>query len=175
MSGDIAESRVNLLSQNYIFLSKGMKDNIVGVANKISHLPFGVLFPSQLHIAGALVQYDEGTETLSPTIGVDIDAFSANRSVETISVGLHLRLINSGDGEILTNNKQGKRGSVLLTNKFYKIKLDSSLFRLINSKQYGLDYSVTVEDPKHYVIQEMVEKGVAELLAVLPNDGNCNG
>ena len=175
LSGDIAESRVNLLSQNYVFLGKGMKDNIVGVANKISHLPFGVLFPSQLHIAGALVQYDEGTETLSPTIGVDVDAFSANRSVETISVGLHLRLINSGDGEILTNKKQGKRGSVLLTNKFYKIKLDSSLFRLINSKQYGLDYSVTVEDPKHYVIQEMVEKGVAELLAVLPNDGNCGG
>jgi hypothetical protein len=173
LSGDISESRVNLLSQNYVSLGKGMKDNIVGVANKISHLPFGVLFPSQLHIAGALVQYDEGTETLSPTVGVDVDAFSVNRSVDTISVGLQLRLINSGDGEILTNNKLGKRGSVLLTTKFYKIKLDSSFFRLISSKQYGLDYSVTVEDPKQYVIREMVEKGVAELLSVLPNDENC--
>lgn len=173
LSGDISESRVNLLSEKYVFLGKGLKDNIVGVANKISHLPFGVLYPSQLHIAGALVQYDEGTETLSPAISLDVDAFSASRSVETISVGLHLRLINSGDGEILTNNKLGKRGSVLLSNKFYKIRLNSSLFRLISSKQYGAEYSVTVEDPKQYVIQEMVEKGVAELLSVLPNDENC--
>ena len=174
LSGDISESRVNLLSQKYVYLSKGVKDNIVGVANKISHIPFGVLYPSDLHITGALVQYDEGTETLSPEIGIDIDAFSAKRSVDTISIGLQLRLINSSDGEILSNSKQGKRGSVLLSNKFYKIKLDSSLFKLISSKQYGLDYSVTVEDPKQYVIQEMVEKGVAELLAVLPSKGECS-
>ena len=173
LSGDISESRVNLLSQKYVYLGKGIKDNIVGVANKISHIPFGVLYPSDLHITGALVQYDEGTETLSPEIGVDIDAFSANRSVDTISIGLQMRLINSSDGEILSNSKQGKRGSVLLSNKFYKIKLSSSLFRLISSKQYGLDYAVTVEDPKQYVIQEMVEKGVAELLSVLPNKGEC--
>jgi hypothetical protein len=173
LSGDISESRVNLLSEKYVFLGKGLKDNIVSVANKISPIPFGVLFPSQLHIAGALVQYDEATETLSPGVHLDLDALSFDRSVETISVGLHLRLINSGDGEILTNRKLGKRGSVLLTNKFYKVRLNNSYFRLISSKQYGLDYSVVVEDPKQYVIQEMVEKGVAELLSVLPTDEQC--
>lgn len=175
LSGDISESRVNLLSGNYVYLSKGMKDNLVGVANKISHVPFGVLFPSQIHIAGALVQYDEGSETLSPDLKIDADAVSAGRTVETISVGLHLRLINSGDGEILTNSKKGKRGSVLLSNRFYKIKLNTSYFRLISSKQYGLDYSVAVEDPKQYIIQEMVEKGVFELLSVLPTDAFCDG
>lgn len=173
LNGDISESRVNLLSEKYIYLSKGLKDNIVAVSNRIGHLPFGVLFPSQLHIAGALVQYDEGSEVPSPEIGVDIDAFSAKRGVETVTVSLHLRLINSGDGEVLRNSRAGKRGSVMLSNKFYKIKVNGSLFRLINTKQYGVDYSVTVEDPKQYVIQEMVEKGVAELLAVLPNDGSC--
>ena len=32
---------------------------------------------------------------------------------------------------------------------------------------------MTVDDPKHYVIQEMVERGVAELLSVLPSDVVC--
>ena len=172
-NGDITESRVNLLSDKYVYLGKGLKDNIVPISNKIAPVPFGILFPSQLSIAGALVQYDEGTETISPEIGLDIDAFSGKRSVETISIGLHLRLVNSSDGEILTNSALGKRGSVLLSNKVYKIKTNANYFRLISAKQYGLDVSVTVDDPKHYVVQEMIERGVAELLSVLPNDAVC--
>lgn len=171
--GDITESRVNLLSDRYVFLAKVLKDNIVPISNKIAPLPYGILFPSQISVSGALVQYDEGTETVSPEIGLDIDAFSAKRSVETISVGLHLRLINSNDGEVLTNSALGKRGSVLLSNKVYKIKTSGNYFRLISAKQYGLDVAVTVDDPKHYVIQEMVERGVAELLSVLPSDVTC--
>ena len=171
--GEITESRVNLLSDRYVFLAKGLKDNIVPISNKIAPLPYGILFPSQISISGALVQYDEGTETVSPEIGLDIDAFSGKRRVETISVGLHLRLINANDGEILSNSALGKRGSVLLSNKVYKIKTSGSYFRLISAKQYGLDVSVSVDDPKHYVIQEMVERGVAELLSVLPSDVVC--
>ena len=171
--GEITESRVNLLSDRYVFLGKGLKDNIVPISNKIAPLPYGILFPSQVSISGALVQYDEGTETITPEIGLDIDAFSGKRSVETISVGLHLRLINSNDGEILSNSALGKRGSVLLSNKVYKIKTKGNYFRLISAKQYGLDVAVTVDDPKHYVIQEMVERGVAELLSVLPSDVVC--
>jgi hypothetical protein len=174
LSGDITESRTNILSANYNKLAKIYKDNIVAIGNKTGHIPFGVLFPSTLHITGALVQYDEGSDTLSPTIKLDVDAFSFRRSVDVITVGLHLRLINSTDGEVLSNSTKGKRGSVLLSNKFYKLSLDNSLFRIINAKQYGLDYSVTVADPKHYVIQEIVEKGIAELLSVLPNENNCS-
>ncbi len=173
LSGDISESRVNLLSRNYVYLAKPIKDNIAVAANRLSHLPFGVLYPSQLYIAGALVQYDEGTETATPELRLDIDALTASRSVETMTIGLHLRLINSGDGEILSNRAKGKRGSVLLSNKFYKIRTNASLFRLISAKQYGIDYSVVVADPKQYAVQEMVEKGVAELLSVLPNDMTC--
>lgn len=173
LSGDILESRTNLLSTGYL-IAPELKKIIPTVASRMSALSFGVLFPSNFYITGALVEYDEGSELLSPAMKVDANIFSGRRQVDVITVGLHLRLINSADGQIQSNSSKNKRGSLLYLNKFYKISLDNSLFKLISFKPYGLDYSVTVADPKHYAIQEMVEKGVAELLSVLPNENDCS-
>jgi hypothetical protein len=173
LSGEISESRTNIMSSGYKYLSKAYKDNVVAIANRTSHVPFGFLFPSNLYITGALVQYDEGSETPNPALQLDLDVASIKKEVGVISVGLNLRLINSNDGEVLANSEKGKRGSVMLSNRVYNSKSNGNLFKIINSSAYGLDYSVSVTDPKHYVIQEMVDKGVAELLAVLPNENNC--
>lgn len=174
LSGDLTESRTNIMSKDYVHLSTELKKNVVNIATKNGHIPFGALFPSNLHIAGALIEYDEGTEIPSPSTRLDIDALSLRKDTNVITAGLNLRLINSIDGEVLSNSDKGKRGSVILSSRFYKVNVANSLYKIISSRQFGLDYSVVVADPKHYVIQELVEKGVAELLLALPNEKVCD-
>lgn len=173
LSGDISESRVNFMDDYYYHFGKITKEQVGNLAGKMNHVPFGVLFPSDYYITGALVRYDEGTEIKNPTINLNIDAFTAKREVRVITAGLHLRLISSKDGEIATKHSKGARGSVLLSSKYYKITLDASLFRLIDSG-YGIRYSVDVADPQHYVIQEMVEKGVSDLLFAFTRNNDCS-
>ncbi len=174
LSGEITESRVNFTSSSYVFLGPSAKNQISNFAGKINHVPFGVLFPSHFFITGALIRYDEGSETNAPSIQLDLDAVNAKRAVRVITAGLHLRLISATDGEITTNLQKGTRGSVLLSSRYYKITVNASLFKIVNTSPYGFDYSVEVSDPQHYVIQEMVEKGVADLLSTFTSNDRCS-
>ncbi|MEN9374122.1 MAG: hypothetical protein RIR79_1674 [Pseudomonadota bacterium] len=174
LSGDITESRVNFLSPQYFYLGDSSKNQINNFAGKLSHAPFGVLFPSHYYITGALVRYDEGAEIKNPSIDLKFDALTTKKEVRVITAGLHLRLVSSTDGEISSLFSKGARGSVLLSSKYYKITMNADLFKLVNDAQYGITYSVDVADPQHYVIQEMVEKGVADLLFAFTSNDDCS-
>lgn len=176
MDGELSVSRVNFLSEQYRWLDSEIKNELGSYTSKTNHIPLGLLFPTNYHVAGALVQYDESVEVAPPSLRLDLDSIGYSSQVDVILIGLHLRLVNSNDGEIQYNSGNKKRGSVLLYNKYYKINTGASFYKIINAKQYGLDHSITVADPKQYAVREMIEAGLIELFSVLSDKcSNING
>lgn len=161
-----SESRNNLVSANYP-IPDVLKKNAMSAMGRSSTLPLGILFPSTYYITGALVQYDEGTEIddAFPSTSVDIDVFKLQSNTSIVTTGIQLRLINSETGDVVTNTARSKSASVLLSNRFYRTRLNANLFHLVHTDAYGIDYDVVVSDPKHYAVQEIIEKAVVELLS----------
>lgn len=128
-------------------------------------MPTGVNFPSNYYIAGALTQYDEmGVLPTNHNIGIDIHQYQYSRGLQAITVTISMRLIDSWSGTVMRVKDTNELATVNLTNTFYTLKNSQNFFRLIGEKDYGVDYSVQVADPKMAAVKEMIDKGVYQLL-----------
>lgn len=155
--GNVINTRVNILSPNNpVFPYIGKIDS-----GAVSNLPIGFLFPTKTYISGALVMYDKGTEFGKDTneFKIGIDPISFSNSVETITLGMNLKMVNSETGRIVDN------GSIILNNRLRVIRTSGNLFKVINDNARIFDYSRYVADPKHYALMEIVEKGIFTLMA----------
>lgn len=159
----LVESRNNFLHPNYV-LPNGIVQNFSSTMTSLQHMPTGVNFPSNYYIAGALTQYDEEGVLPNTNIGVDIYQYQYSRDVQAITVTVNMRLIDSWTGTVVRVNDTNELATVSLTNTFYVLKNTHNFFRLIGSKDYGIDYTVKVADPKMAAVKEMVDKGVYQLL-----------
>ncbi|KLT72781.1 hypothetical protein PL75_06815 [Neisseria arctica] len=159
----LADSRNNFLDPRY-GMQPGIIQNFAATMTTLQHLPIGVLFPSNYYISGAIIQYDESDVLPSKrSIAADIYQYQFRHDVSMITTTINLRLIDSWTGAIV-RTQTGDLASINLTNAIYTIKTGNNFFRLIGTKDYGLDYSVEVSDPKTAAIKEMIDKGVYELL-----------
>lgn len=160
----LVESRNNFLHPNYV-LPNGVVQNFSSTMTSLQQLPVGVNFPSNYYIAGALTQYDEvGALPNNKDIGLDIYQYQYSRELQAITVTLNLRLIDSWTGSVMRINGTNELATVSLTNTFYTLKTSQNFFRLIGPKDYGVDYTVRVGDPKMAAVKEMIDKGVYQLL-----------
>lgn len=160
----LVESRTNFLDPRYK-MPTGIVQNFSATMTNLQHLPVGVVFPSNYYVSGAIVQYDEVKSVPAKRdLGLDIDQYQLKRGVEAITVGLNLRLIDSWTGAVVRMSDTGELASVSLSNTFYTIKTGHNFFRLIGTKDYGIDYTVEVGDPKTAAVKEMIDKGVYKLL-----------
>ena len=146
-------------------MPNGIVQNFSATMTTLQHLPVGTIFPSNYYISGAVTQYDE-TNVL-PTnkdIGIDIYQYQFSHNTQAITTTVNLRLIDSWTGAVVRMPESNDLASVSMTNTFYTIKTGNNFFRLIGTKDYGIDYSVEVGDPKTAAVKEMVDKGVYQLL-----------
>ncbi|MDO4643694.1 MAG: CsgG/HfaB family protein [Cardiobacteriaceae bacterium] len=160
----LIESRNNFLDPRYK-MPPGIVQNFASTMTSLQHLPIGTVFPSNYYISGAIIQYDENQSL--PTkrnIGVDISQYQGKREVDTITVGITLRLVDSWTGSVARVSDTADLASISLTNTFYTIKTSHNFFRLIGTKDYGIDYSVEVGDPKTAAVKEIIDKAVYKLL-----------
>ena len=160
----LIDSRNNFLDPRYI-MPNGIVQNFSATMTTLQHLPVGTIFPSNYYISGAVTQYDE-TNVL-PTnkdIGIDIYQYQFSHNTQAITATVNLRLIDSWTGAVVRMPESNDLASVSMTNTFYTIKTGNNFFRLIGTKDYGIDYSVEVGDPKTAAVKEMVDKGVYQLL-----------
>lgn len=160
----LTDSRNNFLDPRYA-MPAGIVQNFAATMTTLQHMPVGTIFPSNYYISGAVTQYDE-TNAIPPNqdIGIDIYQYQFSRNVEAITATVNLRLVDSWTGAVVRMPDSNDLASISLTNTFYTIKTGNNFFRLIGTKDYGIDYSVTVGDPKTAAVKEMVDKGVYELL-----------
>ncbi len=159
----LVESRNNFLHPNYI-LPEGIVQNFSSTMTSLQHMPTGVNFPSNYYIAGALTQYDEEGVLPNTNIGIDVYQYQYSRDIQAITATVNMRLIDSWTGAVMRVNGTNELATVSLTNTFYAVKNTHNFFRLIGSKDYGIDYSVRVADPKTAAVKEMVDRGVYQLL-----------
>jgi len=155
--GSVINTRVNILSpKNPVFKHIQKVDS-----GAVTALPIGFLYPTQTYISGALVMYDKGTELDGDTkdFKVGVDPVSFSRSIETITLGLNLKMVNSETGRIVDD------GSIILNNKLRVIKSSGNFFKVISDNARIIDFSNYIADPKHYAIMEIVEKGIFSLMA----------
>lgn len=160
----LMDSRNNFLHPNYV-LPNGVVQNFSATMTSLQHVPVGVNFPSNYYISGALTQFDEMDELpRNKDIGIDIYQYQYSRDLEAITVTLNMRLIDSWTGTVIRVAGSNDLAAVSLTNTFYSLRTSNNFFRLIGSRDYGVDYSVRVGDPKMAAVKEMVDKGVYQLL-----------
>ncbi|QMT35792.1 hypothetical protein H3L96_00495 [Neisseria wadsworthii] len=160
----LIESRNNFLHPNYV-LPGGIVQNFSSTMTSLQHVPTGVNFPSNYYIAGALTQYDEeGVLPNNHNLGIDIYQYQYSRDVQALTVTVNMRLIDSWTGTVMRVNGTNELATVSLTNTFYAMKNTQNFFRLIGEKDYGIDYTAKVADPKMAAVKEMVDKGVYQLL-----------
>ena len=160
----LTDSRNNFLDPRYV-MPNGIIQNFAATMTTLQHLPVGTIFPSNYYISGAVTQYDE-TNVL-PTnkeIGIDIYQYQFSHNTQAITATVNLRLIDSWTGAVVRMPESNDLASVSMTNTLYTVKTGNNFFRLIGTKDYGIDYSVEVGDPKTAAVKEMVDKGVYELL-----------
>lgn len=161
----------------------------------------GSVFVSDMYISGALVQYDE-VPPFAPfgtRLSVNIDPLDASTETRTITVGMILRAIDSSNALILdnagtqaqnTDNSNtaqdqpnnnnanqtqpttGQRASTYVQNTFFVKKIGLNTFEIKSKRLYGGNITIEVSDPTTYVIKEMVEAGVYDLLkkTIRPNE-----
>lgn len=129
----------------------------------------GVVFPADMYISGALVQYDEipATKPFGTRISVNIDPFDASTETRTINVGMILRVVGA-NSRILDNSnpkerESGERASVYVQNTYFVKKIGANIFEVKSRRLYGGNITVEVADPATYVVKEMTEAGVYEL------------
>lgn len=160
----LTDSRNNFLDPRYT-MPAGIVQNFSATMTSLQHLPVGVIFPSNYYISGAIIQYDEDS-VIPPQrdISADIYQYQFQRRADALTTTINLRLVDSWTGAVVRIAGSDELASVNLTNTFYKIQTQHNFFRLIGTKDYGIDYSVTVGDPKTAVVKEMVDKGVYQLL-----------
>lgn len=165
----------------------------VSIDNKMLGNSIGSAIPADMFIDGAIVQYDEGdARPALSQAALNLRAVQINRNVNTITVGLTLRLVQTNNGVIHHNKYVHKKNdvhkkdlddhdytvepeiggkthtpkpqSIYLQNTFFVKRIQGGITRIIGSKYWGINGSVDVEDPKMYAVREMVEKGIYELL-----------
>ena len=160
----LSDSRNNFLDPRYL-MPAGVIQNFASTMTTLQHLPVGVIFPSNYYISGAITQYDE-TNVVPSTrdIGIDLNQFQYKYNTQAISATVNLRLVDSWTGSVVRVAESNELASVSLSNTFYSVKTGSNFFRLIGTKDYGIDYSVEVGDPKTAAVKEMIDKGVYQLL-----------
>lgn len=81
-----------------------------------------------------------------------------------MTVSASLCLIDPDTGTMVRVAGMGDLAGVSLTNIFYSMRNGYNLFRLIGTKDYGVDYSVQVGDPEVATAKEIIDKGVYKLL-----------
>lgn len=159
-----ADSRNNFLDPRYNMLP-GLIQNFSATMTSLQHLPVGVLFPSNYYITGALTQFDENNEVpTNKNLNLDANVGQGRYGVQAITATVDLRLVDAWTGTVVRIEGTDDLATVRLTNTFYTMRTGANFFRLIGTKDYGIDYSVTVGDPKMAATKEMVDKGVYELL-----------
>lgn len=160
----LIDSRNSFLHPNYV-LPEGVVQNFSATMTSLQHLPVGVNFPSNYYIAGALTQYDEvGALPNNKDIGIDIYQYQYSRDLKALTVTVNMRLIDAWSGTVLRISDTNDLAAVSLTNTFYTLKTGNNFFRMTGSRDYGIDYSVQVGDPKMAAVKEMIDKGVYMLL-----------
>lgn len=144
----------------------------------------GMVFPSDMYISGALVQYDElpMTRPFGTRISLNIDPLDLSTDTRTINVGMILRAVNSPNALIMDNShlnqskQTGERASVYVQNTYFVKKIGSNVFEVKSKRLYGGNISIEVADPATYVVKEMVEAGMYKLLkkTIRPNEWTLN-
>ncbi len=141
----------------------------------------GVVFPSDMYISGALVQYDEvpAIKPFGTRISANIDPVDLSTQTRTITVGMVLRAVDSTSSLILDNanpndKRNGERASVYVQNTYFVKKVGLNMFEIKSKRLYGGDVTVEVSDPATYAVKEMTEAGIYELLkkTIRPNEMN---
>lgn len=160
---NLAESRNNFIKPTYN-LPAGLIQGFAATMTSLQHMPIGVMFPSNYYISGAITQYDETNVIPNKDINADLDAYQFSRGMQAMTVSVNLRLIDSDTGTVVRVAGMDDLAGVNLTNTFYSVKNGHNFFRLIGTKDYGIDYSVQVGDPKMAAVKEIIDKGVYELL-----------
>lgn len=144
-----------------------INENIGFMSGSIHRPPVGIVFPAQMYISGALVQYDDNTEAGSKNVNVNMQYVTGKSSVSQISIGMNLRLIDAVSGTANINPKTNMPTNVFLQNDLWKISNGANFFRIISTSPWGIDYSVNTADPVHYAVNEIVERGVYDLMKPL--------
>lgn len=171
---DWSETRYNpLLGTNSTNLSQN--PSLLSSHSGVS----GIVFPSDMYISGALVQYDDLpiTKPFGTQITLNIDPLDISTGTKTITVGMILRAASSDsallldDGDI-EKGRGGDRASVYVKNTYFVKNIGANVFEIKSKRLYGGRVSVEVSDPANYVIREMVEAGVYEILkkSLRPNE-----
>ena len=131
----------------------------------------GIVFPSEMYISGALVQYDDLpiSKPFGTQITVNIDPLDASTGTKTITVGMILRAVSSNNALILDDGdieqgRGGDRASVYVQNTYFVKNIGANMFEIKSKRLYGGGIAVEVSDPVNYVIREMVEAGVYKVL-----------
>lgn len=136
----------------------------------------GSVFLSDMYISGALVQYDElpASKPFGTRVSINLDPIDLSNDTRTITVGMILRAVGSNDALILDNAKRnddgttnkitGERASTYVQNTYFVKKIGVNMFEVQSKRLYGGNITVEVSDPATYVIKEMVEAGVYDLL-----------
>lgn len=131
----------------------------------------GIVFPSDMYISGALVQYDElpMTRPFGTRISLDIDPLHLSTETRTINIGMVLRAVDSTNALIMDNSntiekENGERASVYVQNTYFVKKIGTNVFEINSKRLYGGDVTVEVADPATYLVREMVESGIYKLL-----------
>ncbi len=141
----------------------------------------GTLFPSDIFLSGALVQYDDDPpiKPFGTRLGVDIDPLNISSSTKTITIGFVLRAIDSNNSLLVDysklksneNNNKSLKASVYIQNTFFIKKISADLFEVKSDRLYGGDFKVEVADPIQYAVREMVEEATYQILkkTLMPN------
>lgn len=164
-SKDWGETRHNPLSG---INGADLKQNPNLLNNSIS----GIIFPSDMYISGALVQYDDLpiNRSFGTQMTVNIDPLDISSSTKTITIGMVLRMIGSNDALILddgdteNSGRGGNRASVYVQNTYFVKSIGANVFEVKSKRLYGGRVSVEVSDPVNYAVRELVEAGVYEIL-----------
>lgn len=160
-STDIAQSRNNFGAESSFQFAN---ENISYMLHSIHRPPIGIVFPTRYYITGALIQYDDTTEIGNKNLNMNMKYVTGKSNVSQISIGLNLRLIDASTGTANINIKTNKTTNVFLQNDLWKISNGINFFRIISTSPWGIDYSVNTADPVHYAVNEIVERGVYDLM-----------
>lgn len=154
------------LAKQHVEKSLNLLSNTYGFA--------GVVFPSDMYLSGALVEYDEQTvvKPYGTKVSINIDPLSLDSSTKTITIGLILRAVDSNNSVLQDNSllkeksvdDKSNKASVYLQNTFFVKKIGADVFEVKSKRLYGGKYGVEVADPINYAVREMIEDATYQVL-----------